>query len=152
MKETVQISPQTFIDSIDNFEDPMVAVSFRFDRVGNGGRRVIGRNLLVDYGQFQLPLSVMFFPEEEVVGIVQLQFSGPNFLLTEEMLKGLNIWCAHTSPQTEFQVYQYPDDYLALVLEKKTSGRTPDDLQDWIREFKSIAPKFAQRLDQDLNI
>ena len=151
MKENVQISPQTFTDTIDNLGDPMITVSFKFDRVINGGSRLIGRNLSIDYGKFQMPMCLMFFPNEEAVRIVHLEPSGPNIHLSEEAARSLNIWGTRKSSSTEFQVYQHPNDYIAIVLEKKTPVTTPDELKDWISEVKTLAPKFAQRLSRELH-
>ena len=151
MKENVQISPQTFTDTIDNLGDPMITVSFKFDRVVSDGTRIIGRNLSVDYGKFQMPMCVMFSSDEEAVRIVHLQPSGPNFHLTEDVATSLNIWGSRKIPRTGFQIYQHPNDYLALILENKTPGVTPDDLRDWIREVKTMAPKFAQKLSRELH-
>jgi len=148
MIEIGKITPRSFGPAVDNLDDQRVNTSMSYDRTSPEGKRVIAKNLHVDYGDTQLPLAVMYFPEEEIVRIVQFPYSGPSFFLSEKLVEELNIWTGRQSPRTGFQLYRDPNGYLALVLEKATTERSGYDLKDWIRDVVNFGPLLAARIDQ----
>lgn len=146
--EIDKITPLTFGPAVDNLDDQRVTTSMSYDRTSPEGKRVIAKNLHVDYGNTQYPVAVMFFPDEKKVRIVQFPYSDPSFFFTAKAVEDLNRWTSRQSPRTGFQVYRDPNGYLALVLEKATTKRSPYDLRDWIRDVVNFSPLLAARIDQ----